>query len=507
MATIQELLADSLEELRKLQARNPNVILRGTSELSRTHLNRLLANGWLQEVMKGWYIPSRPGSEGDTTVWYTSYWHFIKAYARERFGDAWCLSAESSLDFHSGKTTVPGQLILKSPTASNNIVSLPYGHSLLPLKSALPQDIVSDSDYGLRLYSLESALVYASPSYYTNDAVSAKICLSMIDSPAGLLKILTDNGATVRAGRIVGALRAVGKRDFADEILATMKDFGYVVTEENPFSANVEMASERVQSPYVARMRIMWANMRNQVIANFPELPLAQVDTAAYLENVDEKYLEDAYHSLSIEGYRVSRELIEKVRSGNWSPEGEDKEHKNALVARGYYQAFQAVKDSVRKILGGTNAGEVVEANHSRWYRQMWMPFVNAGILSASDLIGYRTSQVYIRGSKHIPLNPRAVADTMPELFNLISAEPDARVRAVLGHFMFVFIHPYMDGNGRMGRFILNAMLASGGYPWTIVPLEKRKEYMEALEKASVSGDISDFTKLIAGLVRNSSRV
>ena len=44
----------------------------------------------------------------------------------------------------------------------------------------------------------------------------------------------------------------------------------------------------------------------------------------------------DAYHSLSIEGYRVSPELIEKVRVGNWKPEEEDKEHKNALVAVSY---------------------------------------------------------------------------------------------------------------------------------------------------------------------------
>ena len=125
-----------------------------------------------------------------------------------------------------------------------------------------------------------------------------------------------------------------------------------------------------------------------------------------------------------------------------------------------------------------------------------------AGILNASDLIGYRSSQVYIRGSKHIPLNPDAVADAMPVLFELMTDEPDARVRAILGHFMFVFIHPYMDGNGRMGRFILNAMLASGGYPWTVVPVESRDEYMQALEEASVNGDISRFTRLIAGLVK-----
>jgi hypothetical protein len=51
---------------------------------------------------------------------------------------------------------------------------------------------------------------------------------------------------------------------------------------------------------------------------------------------------------------------------------------------------------------------------------------------------------------------------------NLLHQEDEASVRGVLGHFMFVYIHPYMDGNGRMGRFLMNLMLASGGYPWTI---------------------------------------
>ena len=47
--------------------------------------------------------------------------------------------------------------------------------------------------------------------------------------------------------------------------------------------------------------------------------------------------------------------------------------------------------------------------------------------------------------------------------------EPEPGVRAVLGHWMFGYIHPYPDGNGRIARFLMNAMLASGGYPWTVV--------------------------------------
>ena len=45
--------------------------------------------------------------------------------------------------------------------------------------------------------------------------------------------------------------------------------------------------------------------------------------------------------------------------------------------------------------------------------------------------------------------------------------------RAVLD-WLFGYIHPYPDGNGRMARFLMNAMLASGGYPWTVIRVEDR---------------------------------
>ena len=83
-------------------------------------------------------------------------------------------------------------------------------------------------------------------------------------------------------------------------------------------------------------------------------------------------------------------------------------------------------------------------------------------------------------------------------LFELLAAEPSAGVQAVLGYFLFVHIHPYSDGNGRLGRFILNTLLASGGYPWTVIRVEHRKAYMGALENASVRHDVGDFTRFVA---------
>ncbi|MEJ2879815.1 Fic family protein [Pedobacter sp. GR22-6] len=105
------------------------------------------------------------------------------------------------------------------------------------------------------------------------------------------------------------------------------------------------------------------------------------------------------------------------------------------------------------------------------------------------------------RLSQHVPLGVDAMRDCMPVLFELLESETEPSVRAVMGHFIFVFIHPYMDGNGRIGRFLMNTMLASGGYPWTVVPVEKREAYMEALEQASTEHDINRFSQFIAHLV------
>lgn len=131
----------------------------------------------------------------------------------------------------------------------------------------------------------------------------------------------------------------------------------------------------------------------------------------------------------------------------------------------------------------------------------MFAPCVTAGIITPAALAGYRNAPVYIRNSMHVPPNVEAVRDLMPALCDLLCEETHPTVRVVLGHFFFVYIHPYMDGNGRMGRFLMNLMLAAGGYPWVVVPVEKRADYMHALEAASVKRDIMPFCQFLGSLI------
>lgn len=144
----------------------------------------------------------------------------------------------------------------------------------------------------------------------------------------------------------------------------------------------------------------------------------------------------------------------------------------------------------------------MVSKDHSIWYRELFTPSVSAGLIATSDLAGYRNQPVYIRKSMHIPPRYESVRDLMPAFFSLLKDEKEPAVKAVLGHFFFVYIHPYIDGNGRVGRFLMNAMLASGGYPWTVIPLETRNDYMATLEEASVRKNIEPFSRFLAELVQ-----
>ena len=508
MSTPNEKLAASLSALQELQKAGRRVFQ--SNELSRIHRERLLQNGFLREVIKGWLISSSPSArDGDSTPWYASFWEFCARYCEKRFGVQWHLSPEQSLLLHSENTVIPSQVIVSSPKGANNKIELLFGTSLYDLKEPqlpLAPDLTTRD--GLRLFAPIPALMKVSETFFNRNPIEIRLVLANIRDASELLRRLLDGGHSVVAGRLAGAFRHIGRPDIADEILETMTAAGFAVRETDPFETQQPLAARPVAAPpIVGRMQAMWDSMRGKVLEIFPASPGLPQDKDAYLRSVDEIYRNDAYHSLSIEGYTVSVELIERVRVGNWNPDNHDadRQSRDALAARGYWQAFQTVKKDVREIITGINPGALVRNTHREWYRQLFQPCVGAGLITPGALAGYRNDAVYLRTSRYIPPRWEAVRDAMPTLFDLLENETDAGVRAVLGHWMFGYIHPYPDGNGRMARFLMNAMLASGGYPWTIIRVEDRTPYLTALDRASIDGDIGPFADFIAARVRSST--
>jgi len=504
MSTPQERLEQPLAVLKKLQ--DKGIVAIHTKNMTRTHRERLVSNGFIKEVIKGWYVPARPDEPaGESTAWYATFWAFCADYLKLRFRNQWCLSPGQSLNIHSGNWDVPGQLLVRTPKGGNKPIFLLHETSIMDVRLKLPDKQDIESKDNIQIMTLAAALVACSPGYYSNSPVEARAVLFMISDASVILHKLLEGGHSTVAGRLAGAFRNIGRNAITDNIIETMKAAGYSVTENDPFEEKAAIIiGDRELSPYINRMRMSWENVRDIVLGNFPQPPILRNDVDGYLKRVDDIYLTDAYHSLSIEGYRVSENLIERVRSGGWSPKDsyKDKEYADALAARGYWQAFQAVKESLAKVLNENSAGQVVNDDHALWYRELFAPSVSAGLTAASDLAGYRNQPVYIRRSMHAPPRYEAVRDLIPAFFSLLQEEEEPAVRAVLGHFFFVYIHPYVDGNGRMGRFLMNVMLASGGYPWTVIPLDTRAEYMAALEEASVRKNIEPFANFLAGLVQ-----
>lgn len=524
MSSINKKLAESLEVLMERQGEDRRIFR--SAEFPRDDRERLLRNGFLQPVIRGWLMLSSPSARpNDTTPWYSSVWEFCAQYCAHRFGDRWHLSAGDSLLHHAENTSVPKRIRVQAEQGTNHNLSLPFDTVLSDLKAArIPDDsevVVKD---GLRLFTPEAALLRVPAAFYRHYPVEAQTVLAKVKQINWLLQRLVSDGQSVVAGRLAGAFRHVGMDSVADGIARTMRDAERFFREKDPFEEHRPVGADTVEgsisaihaTPVVAsttkfRLSQFWKRMREPILAAFPRppgRPEDDVDMRHYLQLVEDAYVEDAYHSLSIEGYRVTPELLERVRSGQWDSlrVPADREQHDALAARGYWQAFQRVKDSVAVVLKGENSGRMVRTEHSFWYQQMFQPFAAAGLYDENQLVGYRNQAVYLRGSRHVPMRWERVGEAMDVLFDLLEAEPEPAVRAAAGHLLFGYIHPYPDGNGRNARFLMNVMLASGGYPWTIIRTEDRKLYLDVMQTACVDQDFDPYARFLGDRVRQTMK-
>lgn len=119
----------------------------------------------------------------------------------------------------------------------------------------------------------------------------------------------------------------------------------------------------------------------------------------------------------------------------------------------------------------------------------------------------YRKSNVLISGSRHKPVEHFLVRERMIDLIDWYRENKDKLHPVKLAaefHFKYVYIHPFIDGNGRSARLLMNLILMRNGYPITVIKTENRDVYMKALEKASVDDDTNDFVEIVADAVDKS---
>ncbi|CAI9000293.1 MULTISPECIES: Fic family protein [Priestia] len=119
----------------------------------------------------------------------------------------------------------------------------------------------------------------------------------------------------------------------------------------------------------------------------------------------------------------------------------------------------------------------------------------------------YRDQQVFIAGAKHTPPAPYLIKEQMEQLIKWYENEAQKLhpvERGAMLHAIFVGIHPFIDGNGRTSRLLLNLELMKAGFPAVVIKVENRLAYYEALDKSHTTKNYQDFIQLIVKEVEDS---
>lgn len=119
----------------------------------------------------------------------------------------------------------------------------------------------------------------------------------------------------------------------------------------------------------------------------------------------------------------------------------------------------------------------------------------------------YRDQQVFISGAKHTPPAPYLIKEEIEKLMSWYEQEAKQMhpvTRGAMLHAIFVGVHPFIDGNGRTSRLLLNLELMKDGFPPIVIKVENRLDYYNALDKAHTQNDYIDFIQLVAKEVEDS---
>ena len=110
----------------------------------------------------------------------------------------------------------------------------------------------------------------------------------------------------------------------------------------------------------------------------------------------------------------------------------------------------------------------------------------------------FRTVGVRTLGSNKVFPNYLKVPSLMDEFIKWLTTVQDHPVKiAAMAHFKLVNIHPFVDGNGRTARLLMNLILLQNGFPLAIIKKENRKLYIDSLETANNTNDLSQFYEII----------
>lgn len=215
-------------------------------------------------------------------------------------------------------------------------------------------------------------------------------------------------------------------------------------------------------------------------------------------QNLDEWFkVELTYSSNAIEGNTLTRletaEIIEKgitaVISG--------KSLRDQLEAVNHAKALDYIKNLAKDI----KSHQFITEDHIKAVHKIILTGIDDGWAGK-----YRLTDVFIRGSDTEFPSPHAVPYAMKEFIQWLNGQQIAHPVRVAAdtHFKFVSIHPFIDGNGRTARLLMNLVLIMHGYPMAVIRNENRTEYLATFDKARNEMNMQPFYDIVENAVESS---
>ena len=250
-------------------------------------------------------------------------------------------------------------------------------------------------------------------------------------------------------------------------------------------------------------MRLARGEMEAHPIVGKVASELRRFNWTQLRAQAEENKAYDAYHSTTMEGYRISREVSDAIVRGDPFPDGpqDPKTLEAAMAVQGYTIAYGVVLERAR------NKDPIDTAIILDLHEALFRPSVDAGLADTAALRGWRRDRVGLQGWRYVPPNAKKVPDLIGGLERFAARDDlDPVARALLVHLEFVTIHPFMDGNGRIGRLLMNYALLTAGLPWVTIRSDERVPFFKSIEKAQVDDEIGPFVEFLWHLIRQTVR-
>ncbi|XP_030074720.1 protein adenylyltransferase FICD [Microcaecilia unicolor] len=201
---------------------------------------------------------------------------------------------------------------------------------------------------------------------------------------------------------------------------------------------------------------------------------------------MEESYYHHIFHTVAIEGNTLTLSEIRHIIETRYAVPGKSLEEQNEVI--GMHAAMKYVNTTLISRIGSVTISDILQI-HRRVL----------GYVDPVEAGRFRTNQVFV--GHHIPPHPRDVEKQMQEFVQWLNSDDAMNLHpvefAALAHYKLVYIHPFVDGNGRTSRLIMNVILMQAGYPPITIRKEQRSEYYHVLEMAN-EGDVRPFIRLIA---------